>query len=68
MEIRASGQSRPLAEAIAALTVVIPWKTGQVVRDALDVIRAATGSCNPLEIRASGQSLEGQMIVMNDKS
>ncbi len=54
LEIRASGQSlHPLLR--QDLPVVIPWKSGQVVRVHRHYLTLDTEGRNPLEIRASGQ-------------
>ncbi len=54
MEIRASGQSH-LGPCNQARRVVIPWKSGQVVRVHRQAHQEVGRRRNPLEIRASGQ-------------
>ncbi len=61
LEIRASGQ-RALVAVLVALEVVIPWKSGQVVRESsMAYARLLKYGRNPLEIRASGQRIGSKM-------
>ncbi len=56
LEIRASGQRNRCAFFGHQREVVIPWKSGQVVRGSPPLPDQRLRSRNPLEIRASGQS------------